>query len=162
MARNRSRENGSGSIQSPDVGLDEDWNLAEMPPDQLLELYESGLPDRIEAAVPIGHWTLDLDGGRMTWSPGLKRLFGVEGSGEWETADELRRLIHPEDRESFDAALRRAVIEREAFQLEHRVSQRGGATLHVQSVGRLDTDPEGLPDRLVGITFLPDGPTEEA
>lgn len=136
--------------------------LVEMAPDELLDLHEAEYLQQIEETAPVGHWTIDLDGGQMTWSHGLQRLLGTDGAEQWETADELRRIIHPEDREAFDAALREAIIRGEPFDLAHRINRPDGPALVARSTGRLYTDPKGRADRLLGITLLLDRPADEA
>lgn len=86
---------GGGSPSQTPTELYGAEDLADLSPGELLRLYEEEAPDRIEAAAPVGHWMIELDGRRMTWSRGLQRLPGTDGSPQWETAEELRRIVHP-------------------------------------------------------------------
>lgn len=155
-------DRGPGSAPEAPSDLYEVETLAEMSPGELLSLYETEAPDRIESAAPVGHWRIELDGRPMTWSQGLRRLFGTDGDRDWETAEELRRIVHPEDREAFDAALRNALVDREPFQVEHRISRPGGGTLHVRSAGRVQDDPEGGAAQIFGITLQLERLVDEA
>lgn len=151
-ARSPQEDEGSGSGPEVSTDLYGVQTLAEMSPGELLRLYEEEEPDRIEAAAPVGHWTIELDGRQMTWSQGFQRLLGTDGNPDWETGEELRRIVHPEDREAFDAALRKAIADREQFQLEHRISRPGGGTSRMRSAGAVQSDPEEQVDRIFGIT----------
>lgn len=151
-----------GLPSEPPAGLYEVEMLAKMSPGELLRLYEEEPPNRIEEAAPVGHWTIELDGRKMTWSEGLKRLLGTDGDPDWETGEELRRIVHPEDRDAFDAALQKAIADREPFQVEHRISRPVGGTLHVRSAGTVRSDPEGQPAQIFGITHQLERLAEES
>jgi two-component system cell cycle sensor histidine kinase/response regulator CckA len=54
----------------------------------------------------VGTWTLSLDTGRLSWSPELYRILGVEPGIEPD-ADRFHALIHPDDRERVIATAER-------------------------------------------------------
>ena len=54
----------------------------------------------------VGTWTLSLDTGRLSWSPELYRILGIEPGIEPD-ADRFHALIHPDDRDRVVATAER-------------------------------------------------------
>jgi len=53
---------------------------------------------RAEATARMGRWALDLQGGRLRWSPQMWDLLDLPPRPEALGAEEVEKLLHPEDR----------------------------------------------------------------
>lgn len=104
-----------------------------------------------EQAALFGMWDLDLDSGRLHWSEGLERLFGLAQGGFGGSFDEFLALIHPEDRTRF-LGERAALIERgQNTQFDYRIRRADGTVRWLRSRGSPKFDRRG---RVVGAYGL--------
>jgi PAS domain S-box-containing protein len=93
---------------------------------------------------------------RMSWSPELGRLLGLDYTARsgvtWETG---ASFIHPEDREKARAALHEIVKgSHRNFELEYRIVRKNGEVRWVMDRGRTFKDPQsGRTVRLTGIVI---------
>jgi len=76
------------------------------------------------AAGQMGSWDYDAVGGVLSWDEGQYRIFGVDPESFEVTLENVRALIHPEDRELLRAAL--AEVKEDTYQTEFRVLRPGG------------------------------------
>jgi PAS domain S-box-containing protein len=118
---------------------------------RLIQESEQRLSTALEASG-AGIWEYDPPTGRVYFDP---RWFGMLGY----EADELPQryatwagLLHPDDREMSEQALRRHVAEGTDFKLEFRLHAKDGSWRWIQSNGTiLERDGTGRVLRLVGI-----------
>src|SRR5688500_2793663 len=76
---------------------------------------------RAEALVHFGSWQWDDATGRVSWSPELHRIYGLEpGTFEGGIDDYLRR-VHPDDRAMVRATVLEAHREKRSFHLRERI-----------------------------------------
>jgi PAS domain S-box-containing protein len=101
---------------------------------------------RAEAVGHLGHTEVDLETGRCSWSDELYRIFGIAPEEEPLCASEerLRRLVHPEDRESLKRQTS-AVMAGESGNLEYRILRPDGETRHVTAVVEVRRNGTGQP-----------------
>lgn len=78
-----------------------------------------------EAVASMGHWTVELETGRVEWSEQTYRLFGLE-PGAPVDFDLFRQYVHPEDSAALLAAWERARNECGIYVIEHRILVSGG------------------------------------
>ncbi|MHC4575367.1 MAG: PAS domain-containing sensor histidine kinase [Planctomycetota bacterium] len=98
----------------------------------------------------FGHWERDFVKNKATWSLGCYSICGVE-PGEFEPSyEKFLRLIHPSDRGLFENAVKAALTDGKAFDIEYRVVRPDGTERFVHSVAEVHLDPGGRPVRLVG------------
>jgi PAS domain S-box-containing protein len=76
------------------------------------------------AAGQMGSWDYDAAGRVLSWDEGQYRIFGVDPESFEVTPENVRALIHPEDREGLRAAL--AEVKEDTYQTEFRVLRPGG------------------------------------
>ncbi len=81
----------------------------------------------------------------LEWSEEMCRILGIDPGGAAPTFDAYRRLIHPDDREAFDASVQRCLRTGEAQEIDFRVVRPGGTIRHVVGRGELERDAEGHP-----------------
>ena len=108
---------------------------------------------RLRLAIEVasmGAWEWHLASGRMTWSTDPEALFGFP-SGSF--GDELRisGLLHPEDKAVAEKALATA-LDTGVYQAEYRAVRPDGSVVWLTDRGRIVSDAEGRPDRMLGIT----------
>ena len=103
----------------------------------------------------LGTWEVDLRTERMTWSPRLHRLHGVEHfDGRLETA---LSMMHPEDLGSViqatsDALARARDEHNPRFTVEYR-AQHGDGVRWFRTLGRIYTGPDGDAHLASGVTL---------
>ncbi|MGO9902753.1 MAG: PAS domain S-box protein [Solirubrobacteraceae bacterium] len=108
--------------------------------------------EQAETTAQMGSWDWDLRSGRVSWSAGLYKLFGLEP----ETADRdiehgLRHRVHPEDRERMREALDRAVSQLESVSTEYRAIRADGhVRIHDWRADPI-VDETGSPVRVIGV-----------
>lgn len=109
--------------------------------------------ERLQAAVEVGRlglWDWDVRSGRIHWS---YEHFRMEGYGVGEVTPSYEAWaarIHPEDRPEAEAALQRAMEQREEYIQEFRAVHADGNVRWLYARGRFSYDPEGRPTRMVG------------
>lgn len=94
--------------------------------------------DDLEMAVRganIGVWHRDLENGRVEWSECHYQLFGLT-PGIPITTEGFMAMVHPDDREAMEIAVRRAVKTHEICDLEYRVVRPDGTVRWIASLGR--------------------------
>jgi PAS domain S-box-containing protein/putative nucleotidyltransferase with HDIG domain len=87
-----------------------------------------GSEERLSKAQKISHvgsWELDLSTNRLIWSDEVYRIFGLQPQEFIATYETFLDSIHPDDRNSVDAAYSSSLREgRDSYEIEHRVVQK--------------------------------------
>ena len=112
------------------------------------------------AQMAMWHWEADTD--RFTYSESLVSLFGLPmGEGLLDYRD-LQHVLHPEDREQFDATFRHALRQGSEFQLDSRVVLSDGGVRWVSNRGQVHRGPDQRVTRVVGVAMdITDGKQAE-
>ena len=77
---------------------------------------------RAQEIAHLGSWELDLNTNHLTWSDEVYRIFGLNPQEFAATYEAFLKGVHPEDRESVDAAYSGSLREgRDSYEIEHRV-----------------------------------------
>ncbi|MGY1631615.1 SpoIIE family protein phosphatase [Geodermatophilus sp. SYSU D01186] len=114
-------------------------------------------------ASSIGIWERDLHTGTMLWDERCAALFGLDGSVEHTSLqDVLADHVHPDDRPAVVEAMRTAIEQRAEFMTEARMRRVDGTYLWTVSRGRVISDPRGEPVRLLGTVIDVTAAREEA
>lgn len=100
----------------------------------------------------LGSWRLDLVTGDMTSTALCKAHFGLQADDPLPYA-RLIELIHPEDRERMQAAVRRATDERREYETECRAVWPDGSVRWIVMRGRAFYTETGQPSHAVGVTL---------
>jgi PAS domain S-box-containing protein len=104
----------------------------------------------------VGSWELELDDlskihtGALRWSDECFRIFGYEPGQVAVTNDLFLQSVHPDDRDAVPAALDRALREKSAYAIEHRIVRPDGIERVVFEWGECLLDPSGHPMRFLG------------
>jgi len=109
---------------------------------------------RLSLALEVGRmgaWEWDLRSNRMSWSPTLESLHGLEAGTFGGRYEDFLRDIHPEDvarvRSAIDASLR----ERAPYHIQYRIRLPNGRIAWLEARGRLLLDARRRSERLVGV-----------
>jgi diguanylate cyclase (GGDEF)-like protein/PAS domain S-box-containing protein len=99
-----------------------------------------------------GAWEYELDAHRTRWSNALYEIHGVEREAFDPTVENVSALVHPDDRETYQAIVRDAIATRTPFTCQHRIVRPEGDTRVVIIRGSFVEGFEDRPDRLIGTT----------
>jgi PAS domain S-box-containing protein len=98
----------------------------------------------------IGIWDRNLRTGKITWTPELEALFGLE-PGTVKCYAEVRERVHPDDIEAFEAQRDAAVRDRKTFNVELRIVRADGQMRWMSVTGGAVYDEAtGEPVRILG------------
>ncbi len=103
-------------------------------------------------AVNAGLWRWDIQSGDVFWSPESYRLFGLQPESTQTDYKVWQQMIHPDDRDAVDAAVRRTLDERiDLLDLEFRIVLPNGDVRWMKDRGKLVLDESGQPVQMIGI-----------
>jgi two-component system NarL family sensor kinase len=106
-----------------------------------------------QEAAGIGTWEWDITTGKLTWSPELYQLFGVDpASGKDALQGEWRKSLHPEDRDWAERQTQDALAAQKPFSYEFRII-RSGEVRWMISRGKVIRDKSGRPERIIGASI---------
>jgi PAS domain S-box-containing protein len=111
----------------------------------------TGMTDRLveaQAVAQIGSWEWDVAKNELWWSDEMCRIFGVPSAPAGYEPYLL--LLHPDDRDWTDAAVRQAITTGKPFTFEHRLIRPDGETRVIHARGRAEFDGSGALQRLLG------------
>lgn len=109
--------------------------------------------ERLRMAMDVARiaaWEWHLTSGRMTWSTDPEALFGFP-RGSFGPDLRTVRMLHPDDKIQTEQALK-AAIEKGTYEAEYRSVRPDGSVVWFTERGRVVPDPDGKPERMVGIT----------
>ncbi|NBB87135.1 MAG: PAS domain S-box protein, partial [Bacteroidetes bacterium] len=99
----------------------------------------------------MGTWEVNYeDGGGVIWSAQTERLFGIEPGTFGGTLEDVRALIHPEDRAAVKQELQQAVATDKAYEQEYRAVWPDGTIRWMIGRGRAERDETGKVLRVGG------------
>ena len=100
----------------------------------------------------LGSWEWDIWADRLHWSEELYRIYELSPETFVPTPESVRNLVHPDDRTTVDAALRKTVGEGIPLVLDHRIVLPGGTVKTVHQTGFAMRDKRGAAMLLHGTT----------
>ena len=112
--------------------------------------------ERLRLALSGGNvdvWEYDVDTAHLRWHGGLKVILGWPADVENLTLKALVEVIHPEDRQNVETALRDALAQGSGDDVEFRVIQPDGSLHWFVSKGRPEYDSAGKAVRMRGIAL---------
>jgi PAS domain S-box-containing protein len=106
-----------------------------------------------QSAAHLVIWERDLQTD-LIWNSGEHAmLYGFSPDQPQVTYQEWLQLVQPADRGRVEAAVQRALDQRQAVDIEFRVLWRNGGIRWLESKGSVFLDDSGRPSRVVGVTF---------
>jgi two-component sensor histidine kinase len=116
---------------------------------------EARPPDAVDLglqALGAGVSDWDLRTGRVWWTEGQERLFGLAPGGFDGRWDSFRARVSPDDLPGLDAAINQALAQGvDRFSRGYRVRRADNRERWIESVFRVLSAPSGEPARIVGI-----------
>jgi len=100
-----------------------------------------------------GSWTHDVSSGKVTISPELVRMWGIEPGDDATVTDFFFARMHPEDRHRVEHAYREAHVRKADFESEFRIVLPDGAIKNIHSIGRPIVNDSGDIVEFVGAAI---------
>jgi two-component system cell cycle sensor histidine kinase/response regulator CckA len=104
-------------------------------------------------SAQMGVWHWDVLENRRSFDDQVCHLLGIDPATFTGSEEEFLRAVHPDDRETIKAALRRTLDHGAVYEPEYRVVWPDGSIHEVAARGRLAYDGAGRPTRLNGILW---------
>lgn len=104
---------------------------------------------RAQRIARLGNWELDLRTGTLTWSDQVFRIFGVPEGSFTPTRAAFLELVHPEDREKVEAAVRDALLAHAPYRVDHRIVRPTGEPRYVREYAEVVLEGDD-PVRMLG------------
>ncbi len=87
---------------------------------------------KAQGMAHLGSWELDLAAGALTWSDEVYRIFGLQPGEFGATYEAFLEMVHPEDRETVDAAYADSIRGgKNGYEIEHRVIRKGTGEVRI-------------------------------
>jgi PAS domain S-box-containing protein len=90
-----------------------------------------------EKVANFGSWAIDMDSGEVRWSDHLYRIAGVRRKHFGHRIEDVLALIHPDDRETFQALRRSAIEDGAPFDRVFRMLRPDGELRYIRQIGAL-------------------------
>ncbi len=104
-----------------------------------------------QSIAKLGSWEIDLSSGEVYWSQEVYTIFGIKPGQGILSHDIFMNAIHPQEKESVAAVMKRAMSGESAFSIECRIVTPEGQERTIQSKGRINRDDTGKPIWAVGF-----------
>jgi diguanylate cyclase (GGDEF)-like protein/PAS domain S-box-containing protein len=106
----------------------------------------------LEAArlARVGHWRWHLPTGELQWTDETYAIFGYQPGEVVPSFELFADMIHPEDRERVQAAVRHAIEHDAPYMVEMRFTRRDGQQRLGRATGRVQRDAAGHPAVMSG------------
>ena len=107
--------------------------------------------DFMTQAVGVGLWDWDVLSGELQWSETIAPLFGLKADQFVGNYEDFLQSVHPDDRAMVEEGVAAALAGQRPYHLVHRVLWPDGTTHHVEEKGKVFTNAQGAPTRMLGI-----------
>lgn len=111
---------------------------------------------RLELATDsagIGIWELNLKNNSIIWDKNMYSSYGIKENNVQNKYEVWRNSVHPDDLETAERALQKAIINHEIFEQEFRIIRPDGDIRFLKVFGALTYDVDGTPDRMIGVNY---------
>jgi PAS domain S-box-containing protein len=110
---------------------------------------EERLADALRAGG-MGSWEWDVTTNRVTWSPELEAMHGLQARTFGGGFDSFLADVHPEDRDRVQQTIGHS-LETGEHLVEYRIVRPDGAIRWVEGRGKLARNQDGTPRRMFGV-----------
>lgn len=100
-----------------------------------------------------GSWELDITTGKNYWSKETFHIFGIPVTEEGPSTNAFDKLIHPDDRENYLNAIRKALYKGEKSSFDLRIILHSGEIKHIHAIGQPYFDNNGNLTKLHGAVM---------
>jgi PAS domain S-box-containing protein len=98
----------------------------------------------------LGHWTVNVRTGELSWSDEIYRIFGQEPQAFEPSQDRFFEMVHPDDRDTVWRAQDEAFTQDKVFSVDHRIVLEDGMVRWVHEEAETIKGPDGAPLQLAG------------
>jgi two-component system CheB/CheR fusion protein len=105
----------------------------------------------LQQIAKVGYWALDLQNNDVFWSDEVFRIHGEDPKTYTPRFEEALAFFHPEDRESVRGHVEKVRANGGQFHFRHRLVNRAGATVNVESFGLARPTESGEVSRIIGV-----------
>lgn len=106
---------------------------------------------KAQKIASLGSWTLEVETGDIQWSDEVYRIYEIEGNSDTPISDLFMDMIHPNDREHVDNAIRQSINNNGiSYKIHYRLLLSDGNVKHIYAQGEVERDNEGKAIRLIG------------
>lgn len=105
-----------------------------------------------QKVVGIGVWDVNLADGETVWTRGLYDLLQIDAAAS-ASPDLFFEMIHADDVDRVRREFEEAVQARTQFTSEFRIVRQSGEVRHVRGQGRVTSEKNGQPVRMVGVNY---------
>jgi PAS domain S-box-containing protein len=100
----------------------------------------------------MGSWSFDPIGGQFAWDEGQHRLYGVDQNNFNASIENVARLVHPDDRNAVEDAMKQALATGNHSQMEFRIIRPDGEHRWCLGTVTVTSGAPPSPIRLSGCT----------
>ncbi len=104
-----------------------------------------------EEMAGVGHWRMDVETQRVTWSDQVYRIYGLDRDSFDPNLSDALDFIHPDDREVARQMVTRALATGEGFRIRSRLIQTDGEERVVEGHSDTERDSNGRVVSLFGV-----------
>ncbi len=108
---------------------------------------------RAQAVAHLGNWKLDLINNHLSWSEEVFRIFEIDPNQFAASYEAFLERIHPEDRKWVTRAFSDSVLNKQSYDIEHRLLMSDGRVKYVNERGETLYDVEGNPIESLGTVL---------
>jgi PAS domain S-box-containing protein len=101
----------------------------------------------------LGSWDWEIAGDVLSWSDEVYHIFGLVPQQFGATYEAFMQVVHPDDRQSVEAAIRHAVEQGQVYGQDHRILLPDGTVRHVHEQGEVSRGKDGRAIRMVGTVM---------
>lgn len=99
----------------------------------------------------LGSWQWDMASNEVTWSQELYLIYGLNKTTFKASFGDYLQCVHPDDRERVKTTVQGALASQKAVRFEERIVRPDGEIRHLSSWGRVKTDRDGKPVKMLGV-----------
>ena len=136
--------------------LDEGWRQVDLnnlgDPNEVISFETAAhFLENAESLAEIGCFEWDIQANHVRWSDGLYRIYGLEPQEFKATLEGFLERVVVEDRDKVQSAVQTALETGGTFQSVERITHSSGEIRFLQSRGKVISDANGQPQRLIGV-----------
>ncbi|MBD2165150.1 PAS domain S-box protein [Calothrix membranacea FACHB-236] len=98
----------------------------------------------------LGSWEFDFQTQQIHWSAESFEIYGCDPQSGMPTYEELRQLIHPDDRDRHDHVVEQASQHGKSYEIEYRFYHSNGSLRYALARGEVILDAGGKPKQFIG------------
>jgi PAS domain S-box-containing protein len=106
-----------------------------------------------QAIAKLGNWELDVNTRSVKRSPEMMRIFGLTSEQSELSYSEIKQYLHPDDSETLDLLINRAIQEGLPYETDIRFTRVDGTSGYLMSKGKPIFDHEGIVTQVHGVAM---------